>query len=283
VRRAGRALLALALCAARPATASEAGCPGAIAGAGDATFYEAIEANACLLPVAAGDLVTALAPDDFAGSAACGRCLRVAGPLGDVVVTVTDLCPGCSPGDLDLSPAAFATIADPIAGRVDVAWESVACDVAGPLHFWILPAGANPYYAEIQVRNARHGIAELAVASGGGFVPLPRQEYGVFRLDAESVPVPFATPFEFRVTDVHGAVVVQAGVPFATGVELPAAEQLVPCPEPVAAAPALGGLLALAGLARTPREARPARPRPEPPTGSTRRRARRRRRRRSRR
>jgi hypothetical protein len=240
------------------AGAPEAGCPGGIAGAGDATYYTEIETNACNLPVVAGDLVAAFAAGDFAGSAACGRCLLVSGPLGDVVVTVTDLCPGCADGDVDLSPAAFAAIADPLDGRVDVVWESVACDVDGPLAFWFRPDGASPYYAELQVRNARHGVAELAVESGGGFVPLPRQDHGVFRLDAESVPVPFQTPFALRVTDVHGAVVQQAGVPFTTGVELPAAEQLAPCPEPAAAGSCLAAALALAALASTGRRPPPA-------------------------
>jgi len=241
--------LALLAAGAAGAGAPEAGCPGAITGTGEATFYTEIESNACNLPVAAGDLVAAFTDDDFAGSAACGRCLRVSGPLGSVVVTVTDLCPGCSPGDVDLSPDAFAAIADPLDGRVDVSWESVACDVVGSLAFWLRPDGASPYYLEIQVRNARHGIAELAVESAGSFVALPRQDYGFFRLDADSVPVPLQAPFELRVTDVHGAVVQQAGVPFSTGVELPAAEQLAPCPEPAAAAAALAAGSALAVLA----------------------------------
>ncbi|CAN6461997.1 unnamed protein product [Victoria cruziana] len=42
---------------------------------------------------------------------------------GTVTVTVADLCAGCEPGHLDLSEAAFSTIANPEAGRVRISYH----------------------------------------------------------------------------------------------------------------------------------------------------------------
>ncbi|KAI9315201.1 RlpA-like double-psi beta-barrel-protein domain-containing protein-containing protein [Dichotomocladium elegans] len=52
----------------------------------------------------------------------CGKTITINGPKGSVNVKVVDTCPGCSYGDIDLSPAAFEKIADLSAGRVQIDW-----------------------------------------------------------------------------------------------------------------------------------------------------------------
>jgi expansin (peptidoglycan-binding protein) len=177
-----RTLLALGLLAWGTGTESwasrtESGCPGSWTGSGQATYYEAFdEPNACGLPLVPTDYVVAVGEAAFDGSAVCGRCLRVTGPLGTVVALVTDYCvgPGCL--DLDLSPNAFAAIGKPSDGIIPVVWESVACEDPGPVAFHF-HADSNLYYAKIQVRNHRHGIAGLSVAPfGGDFVELERRK-----------------------------------------------------------------------------------------------------------
>ncbi|ORZ12073.1 RlpA-like double-psi beta-barrel-protein domain-containing protein-containing protein, partial [Lobosporangium transversale] len=75
------------------------------------------------------DMIAALNKPDFGSftyasqSPACGQCLIVRGPKGTVEVQVVDMCPGCKSGSLDLSPGAFARIADIDAGRVPISWE----------------------------------------------------------------------------------------------------------------------------------------------------------------
>ncbi|KAG2200001.1 hypothetical protein INT47_000351 [Mucor saturninus] len=53
----------------------------------------------------------------------CGKKITAKGPNGSVIVTIVDTCPGCAYGDLDLSPAAFAKIADMARGRVPITWS----------------------------------------------------------------------------------------------------------------------------------------------------------------
>ncbi|KAJ1963820.1 hypothetical protein GGI12_001814, partial [Dipsacomyces acuminosporus] len=57
----------------------------------------------------------------------CGKCALVKGPKGQVKVKITDRCPACKHGDLDLSPSAFDRIGNRAAGRIKISWSFVAC------------------------------------------------------------------------------------------------------------------------------------------------------------
>ncbi|CAM0138800.1 hypothetical protein VKS41_005988 [Umbelopsis sp. WA50703] len=52
----------------------------------------------------------------------CGKYAMVHGPKGSVRVRIEDTCPPCLKGSLDLSPAAFAKIADLSQGRISITW-----------------------------------------------------------------------------------------------------------------------------------------------------------------
>ncbi|KAJ2794300.1 hypothetical protein H4R21_005553 [Coemansia helicoidea] len=80
-----------------------------------------------------GDLIAAINAPQYGVyanpnlAAVCGRCALVTGPLGSVKVTITDRCPVCKHGDLDLSPTAYNKIALEAAGRVPISWKFVPC------------------------------------------------------------------------------------------------------------------------------------------------------------
>jgi hypothetical protein len=40
-----------------------------------------------------------------------------------VTMTITDRCTGCKITDLDMSPSAFNTLANPSLGRIDISWD----------------------------------------------------------------------------------------------------------------------------------------------------------------
>ncbi|KAF5352820.1 hypothetical protein D9756_006164 [Leucocoprinus leucothites] len=71
------------------------------------------------------DFIAALNPTDFNNHAACGRNARVNYQGRSVTVRIVDLCPGCGPGGIDLSPAAFQQLADPGLGRIPVEWDFI--------------------------------------------------------------------------------------------------------------------------------------------------------------
>lgn len=246
----------LVVTAAAGAGATELGCPGRIeVPETTATWYTAVSNNACGIPVVPGDFVAAVAEADFDGGAMCGRCARVAGPLGEVTVKITDYCPAignvlCVPGHLDLGYDAFEAIGAPVAGVIDIAWETVACEGEAPIAI-VFRTPSNAYYAKIQVRDARYGVASLEVREGAAWRSATRAFDGHFEF---SSPSPLPASLDLRLTDVHGGVVEAAGVPYTEDVAVPTSVQFATCPEPGALLSAVAAGLALAslqGVART--------------------------------
>lgn len=98
---------------------------------GEATFYDT-GMGSCGITSTDSDFIVALNKDMWqAGmidgnpnhNTLCGKKLTAHRGGKSVTVTVTDMCPGCASGDLDLSPAAFNALASPSEGRVGVSWS----------------------------------------------------------------------------------------------------------------------------------------------------------------
>ncbi|WOL15197.1 EG45-like domain containing protein [Canna indica] len=105
---------------------------------GEATFYTPpYVPSACFGFQDMGVMIAAASPALYANGAACGRRYSVTCTGGtnsvpmpcktgtSVVVTIVDLCPGCTGTSLDLSQEAFAIIANPDAGRVKIEFNQV--------------------------------------------------------------------------------------------------------------------------------------------------------------
>jgi expansin (peptidoglycan-binding protein) len=217
------AWLLLALAASGAALAGGLSCPAPFEDSGLATFYDASGGvNNCSLDIGDG-LVAAINDPQWDGSSHCGECLRVTGPEGTVVVRVTDRCPECMAGDLDLSESAFAAIADPLQGVVPISWSRVECPVSGPVSYRF--QGSNPFYFKIQVRNHRYGIQAMEYQSGAGFVPMDRTADNHF----QATGVPNLDSAVVRITATSGEQLTDAiGSPSQTG-DIPGDVQLAAC------------------------------------------------------
>lgn len=56
----------------------------------------------------------------------CGKKVKITGPKGSVVAVVNDACPGCSHGDLDLTPILFKqVVGDMNIGVAKISWYEV--------------------------------------------------------------------------------------------------------------------------------------------------------------
>ncbi|WP_240742418.1 expansin EXLX1 family cellulose-binding protein [Micromonospora zingiberis] len=184
---------------------------------GKATFYDSKGAGGnCSYPAAPADrLYVALGPDEYADGAACGGYLDVTGPKGKVRVMVMDQCPECGPGHLDLSREAFARIADPVRGIVDVSYRLVVDPpLAGPLTFRI-KEGASQWWFAVLV--AGHGnplrAVEVRQGSSGGWRAASRESYNYWLIDSGAGP----GPYQIRVTDSRGHRVIASGIRMAPG------------------------------------------------------------------
>lgn len=212
--------------AAPPATGDSVGasCKDATAHTGEGTYYAADGSGNCSFDPTGDLLVGAMNHADYADSAACGACVHITGPSGEVTVRIVDQCPECKPGDIDLSPEAFSKFADLPLGRVKIDWKYVPCEVEGPIvyHF---KEGSNQWWTAVQVRNARAAIAKFEFKRDGQYVAVSRTDYNYFLDEAGMGP----GPYTFRVTDVDGNVVEDTGIPFKEAGDAPGGAQLAVC------------------------------------------------------
>ena len=144
-------------------------------------YWEANGTGNCGFDATPEDLdVAAIIKTEYQGSAACGACAEIQGPKGTLRVRIVDSCPDCTtPGHLDLSPSAFAKLADPAAGRVQVKWRFVTCPVSGALRYRF-KEGSSQWWTGLQVRNHHKPIRKLEWLSLGTWVEVPRQDYNYF-------------------------------------------------------------------------------------------------------
>jgi expansin (peptidoglycan-binding protein) len=192
---------------------------------GDGTYYNGDGTGACSFPARADMLFAAMNMPDFDHASVCGMCVEVTGPMGMVTVPITDLCPECLSGALDLSPTAFAMLSPLSAGRIPISWHEVPCDVTGPVVFHVYD-GSNPYYLAIHVRNARNRLASVERRhADGSWSALMRQDYGVWIESPSDAPI---TTAHLRATDVYGATV-EGDVMITPGVDADAGGQFPRC------------------------------------------------------
>jgi expansin (peptidoglycan-binding protein) len=220
-----RAFIVLLVCAAGPALA---GCPlPAFTGSGDGTFYvSATGVGNCTIEFTSADHIAAINAAQWAGSAHCGECLRVTGPLGTVDVKVVDQCPECLAGDLDLSPSAFAAIADPLDGRVGISWTRIECPVIGSVDYRF--QGSNDYYVKLQALDHRVGVASMELKSNGAanFTPMARVDDNFFVRQLQSA---LQYPIVVRTTATTGEAIQQSIPAIVNNVILPGSAQFAGC------------------------------------------------------
>ncbi|MFC4532315.1 expansin EXLX1 family cellulose-binding protein [Sphaerisporangium dianthi] len=160
-----------------------------------------------------GDLVAAVSPAEYAGSAACGAYLDVTGPRGIVRVQVVDECRSCAAGELDLSRPAFARIAAPGHGVVPVDYHRVRNpEVARPVAFR-LKRGSSADWLAIQAVDHGNPLRRLQILRGGLWRDLSRasDNYWVAGDGAG------AGPYSVRITDVYGQRLVATGIHLSPG------------------------------------------------------------------
>lgn len=207
-------------------------CPDSpIIHSGEATFYfprsgSGDSTDACGFDLSPADtLIGAMNLIDYEGSRLCGSVVSVSGPKGTVVVKIVDLCPECPQGNIDLSPQAFAEIADTILGRVPIQWHVLAADVNGPIlyHF---KSGSNQWWTAVQIRNHRYPVFSLEyLTPQQTYQQMNRTDYNYFVVNGGLG----LGPYTFRVMDIYGHTLVDSAVVFDTTADVAGHNQFPLC------------------------------------------------------
>jgi expansin (peptidoglycan-binding protein) len=172
--------------------------PG-VAYRGTATFYDSDGTGACMYDASDDAMTAAMNHTDYETAKACGAYVTVRVADGrSVTVRVTNECPECAPGHLDLSAEAFAALAAPSAGQIPITWELASPSDAGTLSVRY-KIGSSRHWCGIQVIGHRNPVARLEVGTGTGWRQLPRAEYNYFLAEDGG-----GCGGAIRVTDIHG-------------------------------------------------------------------------------
>jgi expansin (peptidoglycan-binding protein) len=234
---AGAALALAGALVARPGAGAEVR-----PGAGTATSYDSVDGGNCSFPGPPADhLDLALSHVEYGTADACGGYLDVVGPDGSVRVLITNQCPECPVGHIDLSRTAFARIARLERGQVPVTYRLVRNPpVARPIAVRV-KTGSSRWWMQIQAIDAGNPIGRFELASAGGWRSLVHTGDNYWM--AEN-PGPGDGPFTVRITDIYGQSVTIGGVALApdqvqrTQARLYGAGAAAPAPATAGAPPA---------------------------------------------
>jgi expansin (peptidoglycan-binding protein) len=146
----------------------------------------------------------------------CDACALVKTPMGkSVVVHIVTYGVSQGPGDLDLSPEAFAVLQEGSSlGTRSMTWQLARCPDKGNMYIEY-QTGANPYWTSFWVRNAKLPIAsvESKKPDESAFSKLDRTPDGPFT-DGNGVGT---GSFDLRITSIGGQAVTQTFAPFQPG------------------------------------------------------------------
>ncbi|MCD5312498.1 expansin EXLX1 family cellulose-binding protein [Kineosporia babensis] len=188
---------------------------------GIATFYGATGAGNCSYEPTGDLMVAAMNQQDYEGSQACGAFVDVTGPKGNTVrVKIVDRCPECAPGHIDLSAEAFAKLAEPVEGRIDISWKLVSPSLSGPVKY-VYKEGSTQWWCSIQVRNHRNPIRSVELKGKNGWITLPREMHNYFTSAGGE-----GCGGEVRITDVQGNRLTDSGIKVTPNQEQAGAQQL---------------------------------------------------------
>lgn len=189
---------------------------------GIATYYDANGEGACSFDASPDDLlVAAMNADEYNNASYCGAYVHVIGSKGEVIVRIVDLCPECKAGHLDLSQEAFAQIDDLPLGRVNITWQVISPQLAGPIAYHFMDA-SNQWWTAVQIRNHRNPITKLEYLRGSEWIEVPRTSWNYF---VQTNPGMGTGPFTFRVTDWYGNVLTDSGISHTPGGSVNGAKQ----------------------------------------------------------
>jgi expansin (peptidoglycan-binding protein) len=213
-----------------------------VPGDGIATSYDSVDGGNCSLPGPPTDhLDVALSHVEYGTADACGGYLDVTGPGGTIRVLITNQCPECPVGHIDLSRTAFARLAPLEVGEIPVSYTLVRDPpVAQPIAVRV-KTGSSRWWLQIQAIDHGNPIAGFALLTADGWRSLVHTDDNFWM--AEN-PGPGDGPFSVRITDIYGQTATADGIELApdvvqrTGVRLyPAGAGGAPSPVPAATGP----------------------------------------------
>lgn len=177
---------------------------------GVATAYDSGDGTgACLFDPTNDPLIAAMNVADYEAAKACGASILIHASNGkSITVKIVNECPApCAPGQIDLSQAAFAKLADLKVGRLAITWSLQSPATADTLAIRY-KTGSSRWWCGIQVIGHRNPVGSLEVRVGSAWHNLTRTDYNYF-----ISPDGSGCGSQIRVTDIYGQQLVIDAMP----------------------------------------------------------------------
>lgn len=157
----------------------------------------------------------------YDSSYACGACVRVFGPLGEITVKVVDRCPECKPGDIDFSTQAFIQIAKLEDGRVPIKWQFVPCEEEENIKVKF-EEGTSQFYFKAIFYDIKYRINQVEYQrSDGTWHNIHREMYNYYvenaGIDEDKSKI---GPYVFSLISSEGDTIVTEPVDYEAGIEI---------------------------------------------------------------
>ncbi|WP_024804644.1 expansin EXLX1 family cellulose-binding protein [Nocardia sp. BMG51109] len=208
---------------------------------GEARYYAFGPGVACSIPDLPLDgFYVGVPTSEYAGSSVCGAVVELGGPLGTVRAHIVDRCPGCAPGQYDLSTAAFARIADQHDGVAHIRLRRISNPVPIPEVLYRVKDGSSAHWLGLLFADTGNPVSRVEIRpdAGGAGRALTRGPDNYWSVSGAG-----PGPFTASVTDTEGhrvdipGITVSPGAVRRTGVGMYRFPELAPAPAATATAP----------------------------------------------
>jgi|Laugresu1bdmlbdd_1035124.scaffolds.fasta_scaffold00137_26 expansin (peptidoglycan-binding protein) len=138
----------------------------------------------------------------------CGRCVNIYYENNPPIkALISDKCPECKYGDLDLFLESYSIIIKKNPGREKIQWNFITCDefIDGKIRFRI--DYINYYWLSINPENFLCGIANLEISFGNNWIQLERNDNSMSGLYFNFNGY-INTPFQLKITSINHEILI---------------------------------------------------------------------------
>lgn len=138
----------------------------------------------------------------YNNSLSCGTCVNIQYKNRNINAIVTDICPECQFGDLDLFTETYNSLIQEEPGRKNINWEFIPCPdsiTEGPIQLRI--DEINYYWLSVQPENFKCQISSLFIFQNNNWINMKRDDStmtGLYFINYNKIEV----PFKFKIINI---------------------------------------------------------------------------------
>lgn len=181
---------------------------------GDATAYGGIDGGFCGFKKVS-NMHVALNSENWGNSLNCGRCVSISYENQDpVIAMITDKCPECKYGDLDLYEEVYKLTIKKSPGREKIKWDFVNCPssfISENIKLGI--DHINYYWLSIRPESFICGIKKMEILFDSEWIEMDRNDDAIYKKNNMNglyfIYSNFIkTPFQLKLTSIYDDVII---------------------------------------------------------------------------